>query len=148
MPNKTPAKNTPAADAGKSPAALIDQRIAELGDWRGQLLAKLRKAVLAADARIVEEWKWNTPVWSCDGIICTGETYKKVVKLTFAKGAQLKDPGKFFNSSLTGNTRRAVDVAEGAAVDLEALTAIVQAAVALNSKAGSGKPKRKSSSAS
>jgi hypothetical protein len=102
-------KVTPAVDAEKSASELIDQRIAELADWRGALLAHLRQLVLGAAPEIAEEWKWNTPVWSCDGIICTGETYKKVVKLTFAKGAALPDPRQLFNSSLDGKTRRAID---------------------------------------
>lgn len=146
---KTPAtaatrfpKNTPAADAGRPPAELIDARIAELGDWRGALLTRLRAAIRAADPAIVEEWKWNTPVWSCDGIVCTGETYQKVVKLTFAKGASLADPARLFNSSLEGQVRRAIDYPQGASVDTAALTALVQSAVAFNRSAGGGrKPK-------
>lgn len=113
-------------------ASLIDQRIAELGDWRGKTLSRMRKLIREADPGIVEEWKWANPVWSHDGIICTGETYKAKVKLTFAKGAALKDPGKIFNSSLDGNTRRAIDIAEGQEVDAEAFKALVRAAVALN----------------
>ncbi|MFO1285053.1 MAG: DUF1801 domain-containing protein [Burkholderiales bacterium] len=134
-PTRRFAKKTPAADEGKSPSQLIDQRIAELRDWRGERLARLRAMIRAADPGITEEWKWNTPVWSCHGIVCTGETYAKVVKLTFAKGASLADPSKLFNASLDGNTRRAIDVAEGASVDATALEALVRAAVALNSAA-------------
>lgn len=119
---------TPAAPA----SALIDARIAELGDWRGPLLARLRTLIRGADPGIVEEWKWATPVWSRDGIVCTGESYKKAVKLTFAKGASLPDPKKLFNSSLDGNVRRAIDFHEGAEVDEAALQALVRAAVALN----------------
>lgn len=116
----------------KTPAQLIDARIAELGDWRGPLLARLRTLIRGADPGIVEEWKWATPVWSRDGIVCTGESYKKAVKLTFAKGASLPDPKKLFNSSLDGNVRRAIDFHEGAEVDEAALQALVRAAVALN----------------
>ena len=117
----------------QDPSALIDARIAELGDWRGELLARLRALVKEADPEIVEEWKWRgVPVWEHDGIVCTGETYKKVVKMTFAKGASLDDPAGLFNSSLDGNVRRAIDVAEGEEVDAEALKALVRAAVALN----------------
>lgn len=136
-------KQTPAADAGKSPAELIDARIAELADWRGALLARLRDVITAADPGIVEEWKWNVPVWSCGGIVCTGETYKMAVKLTFAKGASLPDPARLFNSSLDGNTRRAIDFAEGARIDEAALAALIRAAARLNeSSAGkkAGKP--------
>ena len=116
-----------------SASALIDEKIKELGDWRGKMLAKVRKIILAADPEIVEEWKWmGTPVWSHNGIVCTGETYKKVVKLTFAKGASLPDPTRLFNSSLDGNTRRAIDIAEGASVDANAFKALVNAAVAHN----------------
>ncbi len=111
---------------------LIDARIEELGDWRGKLLARLRALVKQADPGVVEEWKWNVPVWSHDGLICTGETYKQVVKLTFARGAALKDPARLFNSSLEGNVRRAIDVREGEKIDEEALKALVRAAVALN----------------
>ncbi len=128
-------KKTPPADAGQSPAALIDARIAALADWRGELLARLRALIREADAGITEEWKWNTPVWSCAGILCTGETYKKAVKLTFAKGAYLKDPAGLFNSSLDGNLRRAIDFAEGAQVDEAALQALIRSAIALNTSA-------------
>src|SRR6186997_2512648 len=110
------------ADASKTPAELIDARIEELGDWRGETLARIRALIHAADPEVVEEWKWRgVPVWSHAGIVCTGETYKKVVKLTFAKGAALKDPACLFNSSLEGNTRRAIDIPEGAAVNEKAL---------------------------
>jgi hypothetical protein len=117
----------------ESPAQLIDARIAELGDWRGDLLGRLRALVKEADPDVVEEWKWRgVPVWSHAGIICTGETYKNVVKMTFAKGASLKDPAPLFNSSLEGNTRRAIDFREGEAVDEQALKALVREAVTLN----------------
>ena len=117
----------------KSPSQLIDARIKELGDWRGKTLGRLRALVKEADPDVVEEWKWRgVPVWSHAGIICTGETYKSVVKMTFAKGAALQDPSGLFNSSLEGNTRRAIDFHEGAAIDEEALKALVRAAVAVN----------------
>jgi hypothetical protein len=124
-----------------SPASeLISKRISELGDWRGKTLSRMRKLIKTADPDVVEEWKWmGTPVWSHDGIICTGETYKDKVKLTFAKGASLKDPKRLFNSSLDGNVRRAIDIPEGKQVDDAAFTALVRAAVALNT---SGKSKR------
>jgi len=116
-----------------SPSELIDARIAELGDWRGETLARVRALVKAADPEVVEEWKWRgVPVWSHAGIVTTGETYKSVVKLTFAKGASLPDPAGLFNSSLEGNTRRAIDIREGEEIDEEALKALVGAAVALN----------------
>ena len=113
----------------------IDARIAELGDWRGETLARVRAIIRAADPGIVEEWKWDVPVWSLDGILCTGETYKKAVKLTFAKGASLDDPSRLFNSSLDGNTRRAIDIHEGDAIDAKALKALVRAAAAFNASA-------------
>ena len=114
-------------------SAFIDQKIKELGDWRGKTLAKVRAIVHEADAEIVEEWKWmGTPVWSHGGIVCTGETYKSVVKMTFAKGAALKDPAGLFNSSLEGNVRRAIDIHEGDAIDAKALKDLIRAAVALN----------------
>ncbi|HUI49965.1 MAG TPA: DUF1801 domain-containing protein [Acidimicrobiia bacterium] len=117
----------------KSPSQLIDARIKELGDWRGKMLSRLRTLVKEADPEVVEEWKWRgVPVWSHDGLICTGETYKSVVKMTFAKGASLKDPSGLFNSSLEGNTRRAIDFHEGEKVDEKALKALVRAAVTLN----------------
>lgn len=116
-----------------SPSDLIDQRIRDLGDWRGETLARVRALVKEADPDVVEEWKWRgVPVWSHGGIICTGETYKSVVKLTFAKGASLDDPARVFNASLEGNTRRAIDICEGQTIDEEALKALVRAAIALN----------------
>ena len=121
-----------ASSSTGSPSALIDGRIAELGDWRGETLAKVRALILAADPDIIEEWKWGGPVWSHTGLICTGESYKKAVKLTFAKGASLKDPSGLFNSSLDGNVRRAIDIHEGEAVNAKALTALIRAAVAFN----------------
>src|SRR5215471_5212246 len=125
----------------KSPSDLIDARIEELGDWRGEMLSRLRALIHEADPEIVEEWKWmGTPVWSHDGLICTGETYKNVVKMTFAKGASLQDPSGLFNSSLEGNTRRAIDIHEGEKVDEAALKNLIRAAVALNLK-GKDKPK-------
>ncbi len=129
------------ASPGLSPSALISDRIAELGDWRGETLARMRKLIKATDPNVVEEWKWGIPVWSHDGIICTGESYKKVVKLTFAKGASLKDSARLFNSSLEGNVRRAIDIHEGEEVNESAFKALVRQAVAFNSSA---KPKPKS----
>jgi len=117
---------------GKSPSQLIDAKIKELGDWRGKMLGRLRALVKEADPEVVEEWKWNIPVWSHDGLICTGETYKSVVKMTFAKGAALKDPSGLFNSSLEGNTRRAIDFREGEEIDEKALKTLIHAAVTLN----------------
>jgi hypothetical protein len=116
----------------ESPSQLIDGRIAELGDWRGEMLARLRGLIMEADPEVTEEWKWGGPVWSHGGLICTGETYKKVVKLTFAKGASLEDASSLFNSSLEGNVRRAIDFHEGEKVDEAGLKALIQAAVALN----------------
>lgn len=133
--------------AAESPARLIDARIAELGDWRGETLARLRDLIKQADPEVIEEWKWRgTPVWSHGGIICTGETYKAVVKLTFAKGASLEDPAGLFNSSLEGNTRRAIDVRQGEAIDGDAFKALIRAAVALN-EASARAPKKKSAGA-
>jgi len=124
----------------KSASQLIDERIATLDDWRGKTLAKVRAIITKADPEIIEEWKWRgVPVWERDGIICTGETYKQVVKLTFAKGASLDDPTGLFNSSLDGNMRRAIDIREGEEIDADALTALVRVAIALNS----AKPPRK-----
>ena len=121
------------AEQGKSPSELIDARIEELGDWRGEMLSRLRALVKEADPEIVVEWKWRgVPVWSHDGLICTGETYKTVVKMTFAKGAALNDPAGLFNSSLDGNTRRAIDFREGEEIDEAALKALIRAAVTLN----------------
>ena len=134
-------KRTPAADASKSPSELIDTRIAEIQDWRGELLARLRALIRGSSPEVTEEWKWNTPVWCCNGIICTGETYKRTVKLTFAKGAALADPSGLFNSSLEGNVRRAIDFHEGEAVDAAALSALVRAAVTRNKSSTSGRVK-------
>jgi len=117
---------------GKTASRMIDERIKELGDWRGTTLARLRALIRQADPAVVEEWKWNVPVWSHDGIICTGESYKSAVKLTFAKGAALKDPAKLFNSSLEGNTRRAIDFREGDDIDESAFKALIKAAAAHN----------------
>src|SRR6184192_3697215 len=119
----------------KSPSQLIDARIKELGDWRGKMLSRLRTLIKQADPEVVEEWKWSVPVWSHDGLICTGETYKNVVKMTFANGAALEDPSGLFNSSLDGNTRRAIDFHEGEKIDAEALKTLVRAAVTLNKSA-------------
>jgi hypothetical protein len=131
----------------ESPSRLISKRIAELDDWRGETLGRIRALIKQADPDIVEEWKWmGTPVWSHDGIICTGESYKKVVKMTFAKGASLKDPSRLFNSSLDGNVRRAIDIHEGEKIKEPALKALIRAAVALNvsgKKAKAAAPKRK-----
>ena len=121
-----------ASQEGKSPSRMIDERIEELDDWRGEMLSRLRKLIQQADPKVVEEWKWGIPVWSHDGLICTGETYKKVVKMTFAKGAALDDPSGLFNSSLEGNTRRAIDFHEGEKIDEKALKALIRAAVKLN----------------
>jgi hypothetical protein len=138
-------KKTGASD-GRPASELISKRIADLGDWRGETLGRMRKLIQDADPNVVEEWKWmGTPVWSHDGIICTGETYKKVVKLTFAKGAALKDPTGLFNSSLDGNTRRAIDIHEGEAVDTSAFKALVREAIALNSS-GKSKASKKAKS--
>ena len=127
---------------GNSPAQLIDARIKELGDWRGETLALVRNLIKQADPEVVEEWKWRgVPVWSHDGIICTGETYKSVVKMTFAKGAALEDPSRLFNASLDGGTRRAIDIHEGGTIDAEAFRALVRAAVALNASAAAQRPR-------
>jgi hypothetical protein len=134
--------NKPEESLGPSPTDLITQRIADLADWRGETLARVRKLIHEADPDVVEEWKWRgVPVWSHDGIICTGETYKAVVKLTFAKGALLKDPTRLFNSSLDGNTRRAIDIHEGEAIDEGAFKAVVREAIALN-RLGKKPPKK------
>ena len=133
---------------GQSASGLIDRRIAELGDWRGETLSRMRKLIKEADPDVVEEWKWvkvsspGTPVWSHDGILCTGESYKSIVKLTFAKGASLKDPAKLFNSSLDGNTRRAIDIHEGEKVDASAFKALIRGAVAFNTSGGKARPRR------
>jgi hypothetical protein len=132
---KATTKKSGTKEAGESPSRLIDARIKELGDWRGETLARVRALIKQADPEVVEEWKWRgVPVWSHAGIICTGETYKAVVKLTFAKGASLEDPSRLFNSSLEGNTRRAIDIHEGDKVDEKAMKALIRAAVALNSQ--------------
>ena len=129
------------SENGTSPSRLIDERIKELGDWRGKTLSQIRKLIKQADPDVVEEWKWRgVPTWYHDGIICTGETYKNVVKMTFAKGAALKDPSGLFNSSLEGNTRRAIDIHEGEKIDEDALKAIIRAAVTLN--VSGAKPKK------
>jgi|SRR2546425_2180511 len=133
------------ASQGQSASELISHRIAELGDWRGETLNSMRKLIKEADPDVIEEWKWMGPVWSHAGIICTGESYKKVVKLTFAKGASLKDPAGLFNSSLDGNARRAIDIHEGEAVDESAFKALVRQAVARNSSVTS-KPSKKAKS--
>ena len=132
----------PDVTGGQSASALIDRRIAELGDWRGQTLGSVRKLIHDADPAVVEEWKWmGTPVWSHDGIICTGESYKDKVKLTFAKGASLKDPAKLFNSSLDGNMRRAIDIFEGKEIDAAAFKTLIRAAIAVNLSAAKAKAK-------
>ncbi|NEI70623.1 DUF1801 domain-containing protein [Rhizobium lusitanum] len=128
--------NTAGAEQPASASRLIDERIQELTDWRGKTLAHVRALIKQAEPEVVEEWKWRgVPVWSLDGIICTGETYKSIVKLTFAKGASLEDPSRLFNSSLEGNTRRAIDISENEEIDGEALKALVRAAAALNATA-------------
>jgi len=136
------------SNEGRPASERIDKIVAELGDWRGETLSRMRKLIKEADPDVVEEVKWvkatnpGTPTWSHDGIICTGETYKSVVKLTFAKGASLKDPAKLFNSSLEGNTRRAIDIHEGEKVDAGAFKALIRAAVALNTSGGKARPRR------
>jgi hypothetical protein len=133
----------PGSTEGQSASALIDNKIAELGDWRGKTLSRMRELIKEADPGVVEEWKWmGTPVWSHDGIICTGESYKSIVKLTFAKGASLQDPAKLFNSSLDGKVRRAIDIHEGEEVDAGAFQALIGAAVALNASVGKARPRR------
>ena len=128
---------------GQSASELIDKKIVDLGDWRGETLGRMRKLIHEVDPDVVEEWKWmGTPVWSHDGIICTGESYKSIVKLTFAKGASLKDPAKLFNSSLDGNVRRAIDIHEGEEVDAAAFKALIRAAVALNASVTKTTPRR------
>jgi hypothetical protein len=131
------------ASPGQPAAELISKRIAELDDWRGETLGRMRKLIKAADSGVVEEWKWGIPVWSHDGIICTGETYNAAVKLTFAKGAALKDPAGLFNSSLEGNTRRTIDIHEGEMLDVAAFKALIKAAVALNGSGKAKAPKRR-----
>ena len=132
-------KKNDASRKGESPSKLIDARINELGDWRGKALSRIRSLIKQADPEVVEEWKWRgVPVWSHDGLICTGETYKNVVKLTFLKGAQLKDPARLFNSSLEGNARRAIDIHEGEKLDEPAFKALIRNAVALNTSSRRG----------
>jgi hypothetical protein len=145
-----PVTSTKKGAPAKEPAAarLIDERIKELNDWRGKTLAQLRACIKQVDPEVVEEWKWRgVPVWSHDGIICTGESYKNIVKMTFAKGAALEDPAGLFNSSLEGNTRRAIDFHEGEKINEKALKALVRAAVTLNTSRTSGRPKRKAKDA-
>jgi hypothetical protein len=133
----------PGSTQGQSAPELIDKKIAELRDWRGETLSRMRNLIKEADPDVLEEWKWmGTPVWSHDGIICTGESYKSIVKLTFSKGASLKDPAKLFNSSLDGNARRAIDIHEGEEVDAAAFKALIRAAVALNTSAAKARPRR------
>jgi hypothetical protein len=137
MKKRAPAKAK--SPSSPSPSRLIDARIKDLGDWRGEMLGRLRALIKEADPEVIEEWKWRgVPVWSHDGIICTGETYKSVVKMTFARGAALKDPARLFNSSLDGNTRRAIDVHEGDKINEAALKTLVRDAVALNKAKGRG----------
>jgi hypothetical protein len=136
-PRAKVARKSP-APAGGAAAALIDARIRELPAWQSQMLARLRALVKGAEPGIIEEWKWSIPVWSCAGLICTGETYKSVVKMTFARGAALQDPARLFNSSLEGNVRRAIDFREGGTIDEEALKALIRAAVALNQAKAAG----------
>jgi len=136
-----PTKKGSRPESGPSASTLIDERIRTLGDWRGETLARIRAAIKDADPDVVEEWKWmGTPVWSHDGILCTGESYKNVVKLTFAKGAALNDPARLFNSSLDGNVRRAIDIREGEAFDERSFKELIRAAVALNSSGNKSKP--------
>jgi hypothetical protein len=142
MNKETTAKTkdrAPVTEEASSPSQLIDARIKELADWRGETLARLRALIQQADPEVIEEWKWQVPVWSHAGIICTGETYKKAVKMTFPKGASLDDPAGLFNSSLEGNARRAIDVHEGDVIDEEALKALIRAAVALNMSSSAAK---------
>lgn len=146
MKKAVTAKKTSAKNAdGPSPAKMIDGRIKELGDWRGETLKRIRDLIKEADPEVVEEWKWRgVPVWEHDGIICTGETYKAVVKMTFAKGAALDDPAGLFNSSLDGNVRRAIDIGEGAKINEKALKALIRAAVELNTSKARKKPAKNS----
>lgn len=146
MKKAVTAKKTGAKEAnGASPSKLIDGRIKELGDWRGEMLARIRGLIKQADPDVIEEWKWRgVPVWEHDGIICTGETYKAVVKMTFAKGAALEDPAGLFNSSLEGNVRRAIDIREGEKINEKALKALIRAAVELNGSKAKKKPAKRS----
>jgi hypothetical protein len=132
-------KHSGVGQEGESASQLISKKIAELGDWRGETLGRIRALIKKADPDILEEWKWGTPVWSHNGIVCTGETYKNAVKMTFSKGAFLKDPSRLFNSSLDGNVRRAIDIHEGEKINAPALTALIRAAIALNVAGKSGK---------
>ena len=134
--------NKTASPEGQSASSLIDDKIAGLADWRGDTLRRMRKLIREADPGVVEEWKWGTPVWSHDGILCTGETYKSAMKLTFLKGASLADPAKLFNASLDGNARRAIDIHEGEEVDAAAFKALIRAAIALNASAVKAATKR------
>lgn len=136
-------KRPGSTEAGESASQLISQRIAELGGWRGETLGRIRTLIQEADPDVVEEWKWGNPVWSHDGLICTGETYKSAVKMTFAKGAFLKDPSGLFNSSLEGNLRRAIDVREGEKIDARALKALIRAAVELNASGKKAAPSKR-----
>jgi hypothetical protein len=138
QPNAGKTRGASGAQQGKPPSQMIDDRIEELGDWRGEMLSQLRALIRQADPEVVEEWKWAVPVWSHAGLICTGETYKKAVKLTFAKGAALEDPSGLFNSSLDGNTRRAIDFHEGEKIDAKAFKALIRAAVELNASRAGG----------
>ncbi|MDK1386848.1 DUF1801 domain-containing protein [Sinorhizobium sp. 8-89] len=150
MKKATPMENRKSSsnEGDASPSELIDARIEELSDWRGETLARIRMLIKQADPEVVEEWKWRgVPVWSHAGIICTGETYKAVVKMTFAKGASLEDPSGLFNSSLEGNTRRAIDLHEGEKIDEEALKALIRAAVALNTSVQAARSRKKTKSA-
>lgn len=134
----------PSSTEGQSASELIDKRIAELADWRGETLSRIRELIRAEDPDVVEEWKWmGTPVWEHDGIICTGESYKSVVKLTFLKGASLKDPARLFNSSLDGNARRAIDIHEGEEIDAKAFKALIRTAIDFNTSGAKAKPKSK-----
>lgn len=146
MKKAVTAKKTSAKNAdGPSPSKMIDGRIKELGDWRGETLKRIRELIKEADPEVVEEWKWRgVPVWEHDGILCTGETYKAVVKMTFAKGAALDDPAGLFNSSLDGNVRRAIDIGEGAKINEKALKALIRAAVELNTSKAKRKPAKRS----
>jgi hypothetical protein len=136
--------DTEEGKGGESPSQLLDARIKELNDWRGEMLARIRKLIKEADPEAIEEWKWRAvPVWSHGGIICTGETYKNVVKITFAKGASLEDPSSLFNASLEGNTRRAIDFHEGDTIDEEALKALIRAAATLNTSSAAKRSRRK-----
>ena len=137
-PKKSNITTTSASQKEKSPSRMIDERIKELDDWRGKMLSQLRTLIQQADPKVVEEWKWDVPVWSHEGLICTGETYKSVVKLTFPKGAAVEDPSGLFNSSLAGNTRRAIDFREGEKIDEKAFKVLIRAAVKLNASAVRG----------